>query len=255
MKKLTYVYKKLIFNLKKKIDLDKIVINNLSLNKLFNFFSTDKGTSVKNPYNKKKNNIVGHGFAKFYEKYFSKLKKTKINLLEIGTWEGASLAAFSKYFTNGNIFGIDRNFKFKYKSKNINFINCDTREKKNLYTLRKKFKNIKFKIIIDDSSHLLSDMIYNLKFFFNYLDKNGYYIIEDYNHPEYFAYLNDSSNKELTIKEIKKKIKKKNFFRSKILNKNFQSKLFTNIQQINVHKGNYISDGKNISDIVFFKKK
>ena len=47
MKKLSWYYKKIVFNFKKKIDLDKIQDKHNSLNELFNFYGTDKGTSVK----------------------------------------------------------------------------------------------------------------------------------------------------------------------------------------------------------------
>ena len=64
-------YKKLIFNFKKKINLDLKKIDLILLNELFNYFGTDKGTAVKNPYNKDINTsekiLIGHGYAKFYE--------------------------------------------------------------------------------------------------------------------------------------------------------------------------------------------
>tara|TARA_B100000287_G_scaffold65309_1_gene56817 strand:+ start:57 stop:821 length:765 start_codon:yes stop_codon:yes gene_type:complete len=254
MKKLSFYYKKFIFQIKKKIDLDKIQNNEKSLNELFNYFGTDKGTSVKNPYNKKSEEIFGHGFAQFYEKHFNNFKNEKINFFEIGTWEGASLASFSKYFNNANLYGLDRNFKFKYKSKRINFYYCDTTNKKDLKKISNKIGKKKFQVIIDDGSHLLNDIIHNLKFFLDFVDNKGYYVIEDYNHPEYYSHLNNSSGDELLIKDIIIKIKDKEFFDSKILNKNDQSKLFESIKEISVHKGIMIDGGKNVSDIVFFKK-
>ena len=72
MKKIGWYYKKLIFLLKKRTDIDKKIIKYNSLNDLFNYFGTDKGT--KNPYNKNSNEIFGHGFAEFYEKHFEKFK-------------------------------------------------------------------------------------------------------------------------------------------------------------------------------------
>ena len=254
MKKLSFYYKKFIFQIKKKIDLDKIQNDGKSLNELFNHFGTDKGTGVKNPYNKKSEEIFGHGFAQFYEKHFNNFKNEKINFFEIGTWEGASLASFSKYFNNANLYGLDRNFKFKYKSKRINFYYCDTTNKKDLKKISNKIGKKKFQVIIDDGSHLLNDIIHNLKFFLDFVDNKGYYVIEDYNHPEYYSHLNNSSGDELLIKDIIIKIKNKEFFDSKILNKNDQTKLFESIKEINVHKGIMIDGGKNVSDIVFFKK-
>ncbi len=86
------------------------------------------------------------------------------------------------------------------------------------------------------------------------MDNDGYYVIEDYNHPEYYKYLNNSLGKELFVKDIIIKIKNKEFFESNILNKIDQSKLFENIREINIHKGLMIDNHKNVSDIVFLRK-
>ena len=101
---------------------------------------------------------------------------------------------------------------------------------------------------------MLKGIIHNLKFFFRFLDKDGYYIIEDFNHPEYYSFLNDSDGNELLFKNIIQNIKNKNFFESKILNQEDQKYLFENIKDINVYKGKMFDKGKNVSDIVFFKK-
>jgi len=255
MKKISWYYKFLVFNIKKKVNLDSLFINKKkSLNEIFNYFGTDKGTNVKNPYSKLSEKKIGHGFGEFYEKYFKKLKKNKFNFLEIGTWEGASLASFHYYFKNANIYGIDRNFKNKYASKRLEFKYCDTTNFSDLINLKKKFQKKKFKIIIDDGSHLLNDIIHNLKFFFKFLDKGGYYVIEDFNHPKYFHYLNDANNRELFVDKIIKNLKKKKFFKSKILSKKDQKFLWKNIKKINMHKGRMLNSKKNISDILFLKK-
>ena len=53
MKKISWIYKFFLFKLKKKINLDTFFLNkNKSLNEIFNYFNTDKGTNVKNPYSK-----------------------------------------------------------------------------------------------------------------------------------------------------------------------------------------------------------
>ena len=59
-----------------------------------------------------------------------------------------------------------------------------------------------FKIIIDDGSHILSHIIKNLLFFFKYLEKGGYFVVEDFNAPRNYDYLNDSNNQELFFDEI-----------------------------------------------------
>ena len=53
MKKLSWYYKLFIFRLRRKINLDNLILNKKkSLNEVFNYFGTDKGINVKNPYSK-----------------------------------------------------------------------------------------------------------------------------------------------------------------------------------------------------------
>ena len=258
MKKLILkLYKKLIFKFKKKIDLDLNKIDLISLNELFNYFETDKGSAVKNPYSKNIDNsdksLIGHGYAKFYEFHFNYFKNQEIKLLEIGTWKGASVASFYHYFRKAIIFCLDRNYKFQFKSNRINFFYCDTRNTNDL----KKFEDLLINrkseildIIIDDASHIYSDMLNNFKNFFKKVKSGGFYVIEDFNHYRYYSYLNDSSFNSLEIEEIFKLLKNKQFFESDNLDKDFQNYCFNNILEISIHKG--IQDD---SYIAFIKKK
>ena len=54
-KKLVNHYKNIVYKIKNKINLDTQTLNLKSLNDLFNYFGTDKGTEVIDPYQKKKN--------------------------------------------------------------------------------------------------------------------------------------------------------------------------------------------------------
>ncbi len=165
-------YKEIIFNLKNKTNLDnkKLKFNNLK--DCFNYFGTDKGSDVPNPYNHKKKLLIkGHDFGKFYEKNFKKILNKKINVLEIGVWKGASTASFYYYLPKAHFVAIDRNFKFKYTSKRINFFFCDTTSNDNLKKLTNFFikkKITSFDLIIDDGSHILSDILKNFVFFLNF---------------------------------------------------------------------------------------
>ena len=106
----------------------------------------------------------------------------------------------------------------------------------------------KFDIIIDDGSHLLSDIIISLNFFFKYLNNKGIYIIEDFKHPNYYNYNKDTN--ELFIDEMLKKLKNNVFFNSNLLSKEDQKFLMKNIENLEIFKGN-LDD----SDICFLKKK
>ena len=254
MKKISWYYKRIIFFFKKKINIDSDLFIFDNLNELFNHYGSDKGTIINHPYSKKGEKITGHSFGDFYENFFFKFKDDKFNFLEIGTWKGASLAAFKKYFINAIIYGIDRNYKIQYKSNKLKYYNCDTTNNSDLRNIEKKFRNIKFRIIIDDGSHFLNDIIHNLKFFFRFVESGGFYVIEDFKLPELFKHFNDSDNNELIISELIEKLKKKEFFLSKILTKEDQLSLINNIKTISTYKGTMINNKINLSHVVFFEK-
>ena len=228
-----------------------------TLNELFNFFGTDKGTDVINPYKKKDNlidkNLIGHGYSEFYETYLNNFKNKKINILEIGTWKGASVAAFYHYFKKAVIFCIDKNFKFEFKSNRVNFFNCDTEnfdDIKKLENLLIQKDSISLDIIIDDGSHKYFDILSNFQNFFKRIKPGGYYIIEDFNHYKLHpSYINDCPKNSLDIDEIFDFLKKKTLFKSENFSNEFQNFCFNNISEIKIHKG--IQD---YSYIAFIKK-
>ena len=86
------------------------------------------------------------------------------------------------------------------------------------------------------------------------MEKGGFYIIEDFNHPKYFHYLNDIKGKELYVNEVIDNFRKKKLFESEILQKNDQKFFWDKIQEIHVYKGNALKSKRNISDILFLKK-
>ena len=116
------------------------------------------------------------GFIQLYEKYFSSLKNSKINILEIGVEGGDSLRIWREYFTNANICGIDIDKK-DFKIDNTEILQGDQSDKNFLKTLIDKYKN--FDIIIDDGSHQAKHIIASFKFLFPHLNNNGIYVIED----------------------------------------------------------------------------
>ena len=81
MKKISWYYKFIIFKLRRKINLDILNLSNKkSLNEIFNYFGTDKGTKIKNPYSKNsKKKELGHGFGKFYENISINSEKIDLN--------------------------------------------------------------------------------------------------------------------------------------------------------------------------------
>ena len=236
----------LIYNFKKKIPIDNDNISINSLDKLFYHYGSDKSDIFKKTEKK------SHGYSKFYKQKIEKLKNQKINILEIGSYAGASAAAFVKYLPKSNIFCFDINISnFEYKSKKIHVFGIDIKnQKKTIKTLNKiteKFKIKEFDIIIDDGSHNLSDILIALKFFFKYLRSKGLYVIEDFKHPNYYQY-NKNIN-HLLIDELFENLEKKNTFNSILFTKNEQLELMSMVDKIEVFKGNL-----NDSDISFITK-
>ena len=179
-----------------------------------------------------------HGYADIYFSYIEKLKNENINLLEIGVADGKSLLAWSDYFKNGKIIGIDKNH-IDLNEKNINKSNIIIHQglqgdSKFIQSLIKKYE--KFDIIIDDGSHFPKDVIKSFNLLFSSLKENGLYFVEDtqtsYNHffkgnPFNLKYANTHMNffKNLTdslnYQEIANPFYKKKIYDSKITNISF----------------------------------
>ncbi len=235
------------------INLDKInkkELFKLNLNELFINFNCDKGTYFY--YRKEK--ILSHNYSIYYEKYLKNLKEKKINLLELGSHQGKSLASFYFYFPNAKMIGANINpFQMRYKSKRISELFVDVSSKEILKSLS-DYLGKELDIIVDDASHNLRDIIITFSIFFKNLKKGGIYIIEDLNQFEVFKELNPYLN-EITPLEILQKIQRKENFKSSFLDDETKKYLIDNIHDIKIEKGSMIIKEKNISDIAFIFKK
>lgn len=235
----SYFKRLLIYKLKRKKKIIKSNFENKNLNYLFEFFKTDKSNKE-------------HGFAIFYEKHLKYFRKSEINILEIGAGKGASAAAFGAYFERSKIFSMDNHIEnFAYQSENIFPVLIDSSNEKSIIKFYNKIPKKKyfFDLIIEDGSHRLNDILLSIKYHFKKIKPGGYFVLEDYLFPNYFDHCNNNSN-EIKIDEMIQKIKKKFFFPSEILDKEFQNYLFENIDFISEYKGK-----TQISDICFIKKR
>ena len=236
----------LIYKLKKKINVDLDGIKNLSLDELFSYYGTDKSEYSKDKKNKT------HGFSKYYEKHLSFLKKKNVKILEIGSFSGASAVAFSKYFSNCEIYCLDINISnFIYYSKKIHVFGFDSSNPKMVSKFIKKL-DLKetskyFDIIIDDGSHKQSDQLKALNHFYQYLVDGGFYVIEDYKFPDYFKHLNDVN--DIKIDELADHVLEKKTFLSSLVSSQVINLLLDTNKNVYKYKGN-----TDISDIVFFEK-
>ena len=71
--------RKIIFNFKRKINIDLDAVSD-NLDQLFFNYGSDKSNKFKYT------NKSGHGYFKYYEKYLKKKKNKKLNILEIGSY-------------------------------------------------------------------------------------------------------------------------------------------------------------------------
>ena len=238
--------RKILYKLKKKINIDLDNIQKKTLDELLSHYSSDKADIFS------KTNESGHGFSKLYAQHLDHLKNKNIKILEIGSFAGASAAAFSKYFTKSNIYCFDVNISnFIYSSKNIHVyglnINNENEVKKILKNIALETNSNFFDIIIDDGSHYLSDILFSLKNLFRYVKKGGVYIIEDFKHPNYYEY--NRNIKHILVDQVLENLQKKILFNSNVISNDVQSYLQKNIGKIDIYRGN-LKD----SDICFIEK-
>ena len=241
------------FNLKV-VDLDKFRNQkeylSFNLEKLFINFNSDKGSH----WFWKNKKLDAHNYSEFYEKYFSSLKKKKINFLEIGAHEGKGVASFFFYFPFSRIIGANINpFQMKFSSKRITELYIDVSSKKILNNFANHL-NEKQDIILDDASHNIRDILITLSSMFKKLKSGGIYVIEDIEQFKIFNELNPYLN-ESSPMEILKKIKDKSFFKSSFIEDEEKKYLIDNIETINFEKGSMIINGQNASDIAFIFKR
>ena len=103
----------------------------------------------------------------------------KVNVLEIGTFEGMSFLFFQKYLQLENLYCVDvienENFKLnKKKFKNYKFFNISSDD------FFKKITDIKFDIIYVDGSHCAKDVYNDVINSYHKLSENGILIIDDF---------------------------------------------------------------------------
>jgi hypothetical protein len=164
-------------------------------------------------------NPNAHNFTPIYNSILKNMINDKFNFLEIGVFYGSSIKMWNDYFKNAIIYGADtfkgkqgngqyfNNPEYFYNewlmNKNtlynrVELINLDQSSIDELINFVNfcKSNNIKFKVILDDGSHLMRDQQITFYYLFQLLDDNGIFIIEDThtsNEPGYDV-LPDKSN-------------------------------------------------------------
>jgi len=144
---------------------------------------------------------LSHGYISVYESVLSQYKNDSFNFLEVGVFFGSSINMWREYFKNATIYGAD-SFEGKQGNgtvfpnadrfynewnnnrsmfSNVELVKLDQSDEEQLKSFVKycNDKNIKFKVILDDGSHLMKDQQITFFYLFDLLEEGGIYIIED----------------------------------------------------------------------------
>jgi len=119
----------------------------------------------------------GHSYCQYYDMILTPIRKQPVKLLEIGIDKGASLLMWRDYFENGEIHGIDIRDGYEYLNGVTTHV-VDQSSFADLFFFGEQYPYY-FDIVVDDGSHMSSDMIKTFSLLFQYLKPSGYYIIED----------------------------------------------------------------------------
>jgi trans-aconitate methyltransferase len=119
-----------------------------------------------------------HSYLEVYEGFFSRIRESCTNLMEIGVETGGSIKLWNDYFPNAIIYGLDVNIyqnQCRELTPRVRFIQADA------YTSEcaKTFETDMFDVIIDDGPHSLESHYTILDLYYRCLKPGGYMIIED----------------------------------------------------------------------------
>lgn len=118
-------------------------------------------------------------YLSIYETHLSRFNNKKPVLLEIGVRKGGSLGIWKEYFgQESTIIGVDIDKKCSsLKTHGFEIYIGDQSDDKLLDTITEEHPHID--IVIDDGSHIASDIIKTFECLYSKISDNGIYIIED----------------------------------------------------------------------------
>ena len=139
-----------------------------SLDTIFDKYDTDKNTSF-------------HNYTRQYGTLLNHLRDKPIKYLEIGVFNGGSIKAIREAFKKSTcIVGLDIDNRCKsYEDVNNNlFIEIgDATDPNFIKSITESYGT--FDVILDDGSHVNSDVIKSFELLFPLLNNDGLYIVED----------------------------------------------------------------------------
>jgi SAM-dependent methyltransferase len=138
-----------------------------TLDKISKFYGTDKSSEI-------------HNYCEKYEKYFPFDRLEPIKILEIGVYDGQSLNTWKHYYPNSIVIGIDIMEKCLMHKNTNNNIWVEIGSQNDAEFL--KYVSEKwgpFDMILDDGSHINSDVIFSFLNLFDSVKTGGIYVVED----------------------------------------------------------------------------
>lgn len=128
---------------------------------------------------------LGHGYTVHYDRHLSRFRWHPLKLLEVGVWEGASLAMWERYFTKAKVYGADIDIeRARYHNPARSFLwQMNQSSEPSLKNMALEIGP--WDIIIDDGSHDPKDQVLTFTTLWPYLNPGGAYAIEDL-HANYF---------------------------------------------------------------------
>lgn len=173
--------------------------NKMNLLETLNYYNLDQGKTDKNhqfPFGTNKE-MCGY-ISMYYNDFFNNLKDSNLTFVEIGSWLGGSLFLWEKFFTNGEIIGIDPNPEHDkliplsgvdgFQNSNQTFkeyLNSTDKIKfyqENAYDvdfIEKTFKDESIDILLDDGPHTQHFQKLVTDVYFKKIKVGGIIIIED----------------------------------------------------------------------------
>ena len=143
----------------------------------------------------------GHWYARHYQRHFAPLRRKKLKILEIGVGGyddplqgGSSLRMWKYYFPKGTIYSCDIYDKSALQEDRIIIFQGSQSDRSFLEKMIARTGPLD--IIIDDGSHINSDVIDTFHMLFPSLASGGIYVIEDTQTSYWSPYGGDSINLE-----------------------------------------------------------
>jgi hypothetical protein len=140
----------------------------------------------------------------YIEVYAREMTKTRdVDLLEVGVWEGHSLAMWEDYFTGSRVIGVDVDLsRCKF---DVDARQCDATSKE---ALDSTLGDSVFDYIIDDGSHRPDHQVRSFELLWDRVKPGGKYFIEDIDNDDALVSIGETIARmgvEFTVYDLRDK--------------------------------------------------